>query len=212
MASSRPDNLKFRDWAETEPKWDVRMGQDWAYDGDIHESTTAHITYWIYKPPETQTTRPHPKKGTLALKTTYNPYFRRGFYPPSYNGPRSEGSFLSVLSPANSPHIIRQYRPPILDPDGNEVKSLECVRPIDKEWRNNNLSLLIKADCQPLHEVDVWDIFSQFVKMVNVLDRGAEDVNVQRWNRGEIWHCDINPKNGELVLRWCVRQECGNSG
>jgi hypothetical protein len=59
---------------------------------------------------------------------------------------------------------------------------------------------------EPLAEVDVWDIFAQFVMMVNVLDRGDEDVRVPRWDRGEIWHGDINLENGEFSsVMGCVR-------
>ncbi|KAM3083824.1 hypothetical protein ACMFMG_002065 [Clarireedia jacksonii] len=201
----------FRGWPETEPEWPFPIGQHWAYSGVIHESPTAHLTIWTYHPPNLRTgTRrlPPPHVTTLALKTTHHPSPRRGGYPPSYNGPRTEGSFLSLLSLTRSPHIIQQYGPPRSDSQKHEVLFLEYVPSIDGILGHNNLELLMGSDCEPLAEVDVWGIFAQFVKMVNVMDRGDDDVSVQRWDRGEIWHCDINLRNVLMGARSSEYDRC----
>ncbi|PQE15710.1 hypothetical protein CJF30_00006143 [Rutstroemia sp. NJR-2017a BBW] len=185
-------------WPETEPDWPVPIGENWEYNGIIQENDFAHITYWSYNPPPPVPRRP-PHRSS-----------RPGGYPPEYRGPRNEGEFLELLALVNSPHIIYQYGPPHTDTQGHEVLFLEYVPTVrlinDREKRD--LWLLL-GDREPaLAEVDVWEIFSQFVKMINVLDRGDEDVNVQRWDRGEIWHCDIHPGNILMGPRNSVDDRC----
>ncbi|PQE33623.1 hypothetical protein CJF32_00008608 [Rutstroemia sp. NJR-2017a WRK4] len=196
-------------WPETEPHWPVPIGENWEYTGVIQENAFAHITYWSYNPPPPVPRRP-PHVSRLVVKTIFQRSSRPGGYPPEYTGPRNEGEFLELLELVNSAHIISQYGPPHTDTKGHEVLFLEYVPTVQliNDRPERDLWLLLGNREPALAEVDVWEIFSQFVKMINVLDRGDEDVGVPRWDRGEIWHCDIHPGNILMGPRNSVDDRC----
>ncbi|KAF7909778.1 uncharacterized protein EAF01_003496 [Botrytis porri] len=220
----------IREFVRTEPSWDMRLGPRWEYQGRIRRTNRAIIAHFKYEDQEGEDNNPPHTKDVVVKIQLRRPVIggRPNGYPENYDGFLSEGRFLQFLSgyyawhpydnrdciPDRPHNILRHFHDQTVpskesEPlNRNAISFLEYCPGIvislspEDETRYYDLDVFDRNNVEFIEEIDIWNIFRQFTRMILMMDCGSEIPRTTRQRRSlwetremEICHYDIQPSN-----------------
>lgn len=185
------DKQKFLD---SEPTWTNGIGKGWKGKKFLGMGCFGVTGLWEY---EGVAGEPRPAIDKVVVKMAQ-------MFPDAMAPGRSaldEGEIGRVVSGYNSKHLIRQFGGNRVGDKFSEMENV--VRTFLEYCPGGTLHELLpqpnNLNPKPIHELDLWQIFTCLAEGVYAMDRGTTDLNAPRiiGRNRELMHCDLKADNGE---------------